>query len=367
MTARRFSLVIVTSASDWRGSGISFAKIARGLADRGHRTHVVTPSSKVAAGLVAEGVGVTKVELPHTGVREVSRLLRVLARHNADAVLADRPRDLRLSVLAGWLSHRLVVYRYNVNHHRPRKDVSDQLFARGVAATVYLSGFIEHAAKAEGALVGGKSYRIPNGFDTRIFSPDPREGDAFRARFGLDSHEALVMTAGKMVPGKRHDRGIQALSLIRLSRPLTYVLCGEGPEVSNLRDMAIRLGLRVLFTGMIDQKTLRGAYNTADLCLHTSKETFGNVVGEAMSCGRTVVSVREGAAPEVIGDDGQTGILVHPEDSYALASTITRLLNDPDRCQTIGIAARRRIEQLFPIHRMISGYEDLLTDMVIGQ
>jgi glycosyltransferase involved in cell wall biosynthesis len=115
---------------------------------------------------------------------------------------------------------------------------------------------------------------------------------------------------------------------------------------------------------MIDQKTLRGAYNAADLVLHTGKETFGNVVGEAMSCGRTVVCVGEGAAPEVLGRDGKAGLLVPPDDNDALASEVTRLLNDPDLCRVIGTAARRRIEQVFPVQRMVSGYEEMFAGII---
>jgi glycosyltransferase involved in cell wall biosynthesis len=131
--------------------------------------------------------------------------------------------------------------------------------------------------------------------------------------------------------------------------------------------MADRMGLRVLFTGMVDQTTLRGAYNAADLVVHSARETFGNVVGEAMSCGRTVVCVREGAAPEVIGADGEAGVLVDPDDIDALASTVTRLLNDPAARSTIGAAARRRIQQVFPLRAMISGYEDMFAGILADQ
>lgn len=280
--------------------------------------------------------------------------------------MADTPRDLRLSVLAGLLTRRRVVYRYNMTYRKPPTDFGDRLYARRVSATVYLSEFIERHSKAAGAHFGGTAYRIPNGFDTEVFTPDEHHAAAFRARFGLESGDAVVLTAGKLVKGKRLERGIDALAQVRLNgRPLTYILCGDGPEELELRSRANRVGLRLLITGMIDQATLRGAYNAADLVLHTGRETFGNVVGEAMSCGRTVVCVREGAAPEVIGWDGEAGVLVPPGDMDALASAVTGLLNEPDRRSMIGIAARRRIEQIFPLHRMISGYEDMFAAILI--
>jgi glycosyltransferase involved in cell wall biosynthesis len=126
-----------------------------------------------------------------------------------------------------------------------------------------------------------------------------------------------------------------------------------------LKREADRRGIRVIVTGTVDQKTLRGAYNAAEVVLHTGRETFGNVVGEAMSCGRAVASVHEGAAPEVIGTSGEAGVLVSPDDPGALALVLSRLLSDPVQRRTMGAVARRRVQQLFPLSRMISGYENM--------
>ena len=365
MMARPFSLVILTSASGWRGSGISFSKIARGLAQRGHRTRVVATYSKVAAAFVAQDVPVTELELRKTGFREVARLSSLLAAQDADIIMADTPRDLRLSVLAGLLSRCLVVYRYNLNYRRPRTHLGDRLYGKGVSGTVYQSEFIERDARAESVRYSGRSYQIPNGFDTRVFAPDEAEGAAFRARLSISPDDALVVSAGKLVAGKRLDRGIEALARVRLEhRRLTYLLCGDGPEELHLHDMASRLGVRLVITGMIDQKGVRGAYNAADAVLHTGRETFGNVVGEAMSCGRPLVCVHEGACPEVVG---AAGILVPPDDADALASAVAGLLNDAERRRIIGSAARHRIEQVFSIDQMVSGYENMFSDLLTGR
>jgi glycosyltransferase involved in cell wall biosynthesis len=358
--ARPFNLVLLISASGWRGSGISFAKIAHGLADRGHHVLLITRTAAVTAGFMAEGLAATELQLRNTGIPEVSRLRRVLGRHGAEAIMADTPRDLRLSVLAGLLTRRQIVYRYNMNYRRPRSDFGDRLYARRIAATVYLSEFIQREARDAGARFGGSAYLIPNGFDTDVFAPDEGAGTAFRAQYHLEPNEPLVLTAGKLVRGKRVERGIAALAQVQLNgRRPTYVLCGDGPEENELKREADRRGIRVLVTGTVDQKTLRGAYNAAEVVLHTGRETFGNVVGEAMSCGRAVASVHEGAAPEVIGTNGEAGVLVSPDDPGALALVLSRLLSDPVQRRTMGAVARRRIQQLFPLSRMISGYENM--------
>lgn len=368
MTSCPLNLVLLISASGWRGSGVSFAKIAHGLRERGHRILVITRTPPVTAGFLADGIAATQLQLRNTGIFEVSRLRRVLRRHGAQAVMADTPRDLRLSVLAALFTRRRVVYRYNMNYRRPRTDLGDRFYTSRVAATVFLSEFIQREALAAGVRLSGSAHLIPNGFDTDIFAPDPVAAAAFRSQFRLAHGDLVVMSAGKLVKGKRFELGIDALARVRLeSHRIVYVLCGDGPEEDELKKRAERAGVRVLFTGMIDQKMLRAAYNAADVVLHTGRETFGNVLGEAMACGRPVISVQEGAAPEVIGPNGQAGALVPPDDVDALVSTLTHLLADSAERERMRIAARRRIEKVFPLQRMVSGYEDMFASILSQQ
>jgi glycosyltransferase involved in cell wall biosynthesis len=357
--------LFLTSARGWRGSGISFAKIAIGLAERGHQTLVVTRAAEVTQGFARQGVPVSELQIRNTGFREVAGLRRLLSSQKAHAIMADSPRDLRLAVLAGLWPRRPVVYRYNLNYRTPRNHLGDRLYARGVAGTVFLSEFIEQEVRSANLLVGsGATFRIPNGFDTRYFAPDSAAGAAFRVSYGILPSETVVLTAGKLVRGKRLDLALEALGRIRAAgKPVTYLLCGNGPEESMVRYTGARLGLKVVITGSIEQQLLRGAYNAADLVLHTARETFGNVIGEAMACGRAVACVRDGAAPEVVGDDGKAGVVAPSEDIEALASAVADILNDPVRRAMIGAAARRRIEQVFPLERMISGYEEMFAAM----
>ena len=50
-----------------------------------------------------------------------------------------------------------------------------------------------------------------------------------------------------------------------------------------------------------------------------------------------------GALPEVVGTDGETGLLVPPDDPGALAAAIGRLLDDADLRRRLGAAGRERV------------------------
>ena len=72
---------------------------------------------------------------------------------------------------------------------------------------------------------------------------------------------------------------------------------------------------------------------------------------EAMACGVPVVATKVGGIPEIVVD-GETGILVNPKDSSAIAKSCLKILNDNKLREKMGIAARRRVEELFDQKKM---------------
>jgi starch synthase len=99
--------------------------------------------------------------------------------------------------------------------------------------------------------------------------------------------------------------------------------------------------------------------NARIFCCPSVYEPFGIINLEAMACGAPVVASATGGIKEVVVD-GETGYLVpfkqDPLTSFPtnseqfardLASKLSILLPDPDRCRTFGEAGRRRVEQKF--------------------
>jgi glycosyltransferase involved in cell wall biosynthesis len=85
-----------------------------------------------------------------------------------------------------------------------------------------------------------------------------------------------------------------------------------------------------------------GAYyeRASVFCLPTRREAYGIAFLEALAHGLPVVATRVGALPEFVSE-GENGYLVEVGDVDALASRLTALLDDPDKCRRFGIAARR--------------------------
>lgn len=360
-------IVLLTSANGWRGSGVSYAKIARGLLDRGHGVRVVTAVSRLTERLVGEGLPVFQLPGRDTGPREVLALWRTLRHLGAEAIVADTPRDVRLSAYATLLHRAPIVYRYNLNYRSPRSHLMDRVYLSRISACFYQSRYIRSEAYSHAPrLRKVPSQRIPNGYDTAFFAPDPAAGIAFRARHGIEPGAAVVLTSAKLTRNKGHDVALDALEGVhRDGTPIVYVVCGDGSREEELRALASGRPMHTIFTGLLPPAEMVAALSASDVVVHPSlREIFPNAVGEAMSCGCAVVAADAGGTGELLGRDGTTGILVPAGDVVSLADAVHLLLADRGLRRDIGTAARRRIEERFPLDRMIDGYEAGLAEVV---
>ena len=111
-----------------------------------------------------------------------------------------------------------------------------------------------------------------------------------------------------------------------------------------------RLGLHdaVRFVSGISDDDLAGLIASAAVaCVPSLYEGFSLPAIEAMACGTPLVATTGGALPEVVGDGGETGLLVPPGDAGALALAIGRVLDDPALAAAIGEAGRARALERF--------------------
>ena len=349
-------VALVVGAKGWRGSVASFVKVADGLRRHGHHALFLTAEGPVPERLRALGHDVTILGARKSGLREALMLHRILADREVAAIYADTPRDLRLSVYATRLRRLPIAYRYNVNARPPRGDLGDRLIARGVSSLVVLSSWVEERVSVSEPWLAARGIaRIPNGFDLVRFAPDPAAGSALRRRLGIPCDRRTVLCASIFAPGKRQELLVEALR--RLERPPLLMFAGGDESQATFGEAARGSGLEIRWLGRPAPEELPAIYAAADVVAQPSDiESFGNVVGEAMACGRAVVVPDAGAAPEVAGS---AAVIARANDPAAWSVAIEELLADPARRTALGAAARERITAEFPIARMQDAHVEL--------
>ena len=209
----------------------------------------------------------------------------------------------------------------------------------------------EHAASAGARPPGDRLRVVSSGADAQRFHPG-LDSARCRAELGLDGG-TTVLTVSRLVPQKGLLNALRAFALVASEYPdASYVIAGRGTQEGELRDLSRALGIenRVRFVGHVPWEGIPALHAAADVFLLTSRRTprwtenFPNACLEAMASGKPVVAGRVGGVPEMVAD-GETGLLVDPEDPREVAGALRRLLDDPPLRAALGAAGRARVER----------------------
>lgn len=198
-------------------------------------------------------------------------------------------------------------------------------------------------------------YVVPNGIDTHVFAPRPKRQT--RAELGLDDLP-LFVCAGRLDAGKGTHLAIQALVLLaERGCAARLAVLGDGPELTNLEGLALRLGLRssVAFVGPQPHDILARYLAAADAFVFPTQlnEAAPLAPVQALACGTPVIASGIGSIPELIERPGENGLLVRPGEPEALATAMQRVLLDVtlrERLQRGGLA---RVRSEYTLEQMV--------------
>jgi phosphatidylinositol alpha-1,6-mannosyltransferase len=166
---------------------------------------------------------------------------------------------------------------------------------------------------------------------------------------------------GRFVAQKGFDTLLQAWARVQDDWPPgrprpELVLVGDGPRRDQLGTLVAALGLggHVRFTGALGRTEVAAELRAAQVFALPVRSRLGGLYAEglglaaveAAACGLPVVVGRSGGAPETVRD-GETGVVVPPEDPGTLARVVAGLLLDPARAVAMGLAGRQLVAERY--------------------
>jgi len=163
-----------------------------------------------------------------------------------------------------------------------------------------------------------------------------------------------ILMVSRMLERKGAQYLLEAMAHTPLRADVNIV--GDGPYLPELRQQAETLRSPAIFHGWMDNRSpeLREIYQASGIfVLPSEAENFPIVLLEAMAAGLAIVTTAGTGCAEVVGD---AGLLVPVRDARALAVALKRLVDDPVLRQSLGAAARRRIEENFTWRAVASRY-----------
>jgi glycosyltransferase involved in cell wall biosynthesis len=376
------NLLFVSHRRDVSGGEICLQRIIENLKD--HSVLVVLPEGAFSRLLAEAGIPVhiendliamSRKEDPFAFLKLVgrwpglvSRLARKIREFRTDLVISNALGPLPY---AGPAARWAGVPNIAIHHHPVLEPGSSNaklvfLLSKFCDGFIAVSEAMNRGLQLSG-VPAGKIRTIYNGLDLAEYSPG--EGRSNLLRSGVPPEAQLIGLVGTLFEAKGHHVVIEAARLLRdefqIGVPWRVVFIGEVFERSRLGG-SYKFGLQqqienaklqdlVFFAGR--QSNMRDVYRDLDLVLNASiePEPLGTTIYEAMAMKRVAIATNLGGSPEII-EDGKTGFLVPPADSYALAEVLARILRCEIELDSVRAAGRKRVEELFDIHDTVRRY-----------
>jgi N-acetyl-alpha-D-glucosaminyl L-malate synthase BshA len=357
------------------GSGVVAAELARCLANRGHRTHVISSDTPFRLRDSDSGVRFHRVETPgYPLFREpqyllalANRLVHVAHAHRLDIIHAHYAIP---HAAAAYLARQILaaaggpVPRTITTLHGTDVTIlgSDPSYRETVAfcidqsnAVTAVSASLRDDTKRE-MPVKSDIVVIPNFLDCDFHrrAPDP----ALRARF-CSADEKLVTHISNLRPVKQVDAVVRVFARIRERVAARLLIVGEGPELGRTEQLIDQLGVAASVELVGEAQDVVGLLSISDLFLLPSlQESFGLSALEAMSCGVPVVASNVGGLPEVVSN-GVTGFLHPPAAVDQMSESAIMLLSNPEMHARMAAEGVRTATERFSAGRIVPQYEAL--------
>jgi rhamnosyl/mannosyltransferase len=210
----------------------------------------------------------------------------------------------------------------------------------------------------------GKVRSIPIGLDKTTYPvARPELLQQWRERCG----ERFFLFVGVL----RYYKGLHILldAMAQLDYPV--VIVGAGPIEQELKEHARRLGLtHVQFVGAVDE---HDKVALLELCYamvfpsHLRSEAFGISLLEGAMYGKPMISSEIGTGTTYINVDGETGLVVPPDDPQAFRDAMRRLWDNPEMAAAMGRRAEARYWELFTARQMAENYAALYRELTAGR
>jgi len=268
------------------------------------------------------------------------------------ALLAGRLADIPYSFTA----HARDIYHTYVD---PETDSGVR--RRKIAAAEFVVTVSEYNRRylSQLAIPGSadRIHRLYNGIDLSRFTP---------GRAGREA--AHFLAVGRLVEKKGFPYLVDACRLLR-ERGYAFrcTIIGDGPEhealvgkirMAKLENIVQLPGSRTQEQLLKDLQQATAVVLPCVVAKSGDRDWLPTVLLEAMAMGLPAVSTTVAGIPEII-DHEKTGFLVPPNDASALADALARLLDEPERCQTMGEAGRLKAEDVFDLRCNVARLADL--------
>jgi len=181
-------------------------------------------------------------------------------------------------------------------------------------------------------------------------------------------NSARICVVARLAPVKGLDILLEAFAQVHVAFPDVQLwVVGSGPLRRALEEQVEKSGLgsAVVFLGeRRDVSAVLAHCHLAVLSSHA--EGLPNAILEYMAACLPVVVTNVGGNAELVVD-GETGLIVPPNDPQSLAKALLYFLRNPENASRMGETGRKRVEAYFTVERMVTETENLYLSLLQGK
>lgn len=359
--------ILHTEASaGWGGQELRILAEMQGLRDRGHVLELAAPAAaRIHTEAAALGFRTHDVPIGRKTFAGLGAMRRLLEREHFDVINTHSSTDSWMVALANALRRQPVpmVRTRHISAPVHRNAATRWLYNRASAAIVTTGEKLRRELIDHNGFTDVAIRSVPTGIPPERFGPaDPV---ASRLKLGLPQRPTIGILA-TLRSWKGHRFLIEAFAALRAQgQDLQLLIVGDGPQMPTLQAQVAAAGLgdSVRFTGH-DPRPERWLRAMDVFVLPSyANEGVPQALMQAMMSGLPCITTEVGAIGE-IAKDGETALLVKPQDSAALAATLNRLLGDAALRDRLGAQARDFALRNCTLAAMCDAMEEVLGTVV---
>lgn len=370
-------LTVLQMLPELEGGGVERGtlEVGRYLAERGHRSLVISGGGRLVAQLEKEGSSHFRWNVGSKSPACLGYILplrRLLQREKVD-ILHLRSR------MPAWIGY--LAWRTLPAHRRPvlvttfhgfySVNAYSAIMTKGMAVIAVSESIRKHILDQYGKKDGVRL--IFRGVDIEQFSPENVAAERIarlRQQWQIVEGKPVIMLPGRITRLKGPDVFVRSLSMLR-HRDFQALLVGDVKEnpgfVEELAALIEEHGLNGKVTMVGHCTDMAAAFLLADIVVSASSsepEAFGRTSVEAMAMGRPVVATAHGGSLETVLDR-QTGWLVRPSDPADMARALDEALAMEKRqLAELGLRGKQRVRENFTTTAMCQQTEDLYRQLI---
>lgn len=207
---------------------------------------------------------------------------------------------------------------------------------------------------------------IPHGLPLNQYKPLSVPKPGYRERLQIPPDAPLLGCVAQLVPVKDHPTLLRAIARVPDAHLLLAGSTTDSDYQNYLNNLSsdLNISTRVHFLGNIQNiPEFLAELDIFILPTMEKGEGMGVALLEASACGKACIGTNVTGIRDII-INGETGILVPPSDSQALADSISALVASPEERKRLGTNARKRVEQNFSIEREVKAHEALYEEIL---